>query len=263
MFERVVKSSLKAETSIRRSMKRPREAETSVSKQLESIKIEAAADETLSQVVDEPPMKENGRPKKDTEKSMKENEKPASVNIEPVAIKAEPKDEVSMLIDDDDMDFSILEDDENQFDLENTTQKQDESMIKAKLKEKEDQNYANVQSQWNTINDDEDDLLSSINVDIVEQKSTINFWLWDAYEDPIKMPGKVFLFGRMPMENNAKEFKSVCVTVENVDRNMYVLPRKYVSREQSLFLTRKTISERKLNFRHKKTHVSPFSAKFH
>lgn len=231
MFERVVKSSMKSETSIRRSMKRPRDMEASVSRQLKSVKIEAV-DETPSNVADETPTK----PVKDYGHATKENEKPATVNIEPVLVKSEPKEEpndVSMMLDDDDMDFSILEDEENQFEMETTiTQKQDDATIKAKLKEKENENYANVLSNWEECeaqNDDDDELLGSVDVDIVEQKSTINFWYWDAYEDPIKLPGKVFLFGRMPLENNPKEFKSVCVTIENVDRCLYLLPRKYVS----------------------------------
>ncbi|XP_056004368.1 DNA polymerase alpha catalytic subunit-like [Ostrea edulis] len=49
------------------------------------------------------------------------------------------------------------------------------------------------------------------------------FWL-DAYEDPYNNPGTVFLFGKVWIEK-AKVYVSCCVTVKNIERRMYVLPR--------------------------------------
>lgn len=135
----------------------------------------------------------------------------------------------------DDMDFSILEDDENQFNSDNVKTEQ----LKKEIAAKELQNYENILSNWESIGnndnadlDEDDALLGSLDADELastDDKKTLKFWFWDAWEEPIKFPGKVFLFGRVPAENNSKEFRSVCVTIENVERNLYVLPRKFVS----------------------------------
>ncbi|XP_068086405.1 DNA polymerase alpha catalytic subunit [Anabrus simplex] len=50
------------------------------------------------------------------------------------------------------------------------------------------------------------------------------FWL-DAYEDPWKQPGTVFLFGKVWIET-AKAHVSCCVTVKNIDRRIFLLPRE-------------------------------------
>lgn len=141
----------------------------------------------------------------------------------------------------DDMDFSILEDDENQFVSDNLKAEQ----LKKEIAAKELQNYESILSNWESIGnnengdlDEDDALLGSIDADAMtsaddsaSNKKTLKFWFWDAWEDPIKLPGKVFLFGRVPAVNNPNEFRSGCVTIENVERNLYVLPRKFVSFE--------------------------------
>lgn len=148
---------------------------------------------------------------------------------------------------DDDMDFSMLDDEENQFNehvSEITTIEESNikaEQIKAHLLKKETENLEKLMSNWennfSNENDDDDELLGSIDVDAakttvtstVDGKSILRFWYWDAYEDVIKLPGKIFLFGKMVSDKNPKEFKSVCITVENVNRCLYFLPRKYVS----------------------------------
>ncbi|OXU31527.1 hypothetical protein TSAR_014281 [Trichomalopsis sarcophagae] len=57
------------------------------------------------------------------------------------------------------------------------------------------------------------------------------FWL-DAYEDSYTDPGVVFLFGKI-FESTANQYISSCVTVKNIPRRMYVLPRKDEAGEQS------------------------------
>lgn len=52
------------------------------------------------------------------------------------------------------------------------------------------------------------------------------FW-WDAYEDWIKQPGVVYLFGKVWIES-AKTHVSCCVTVKNIERRIYLLPREKV-----------------------------------
>ncbi|XP_023226396.1 DNA polymerase alpha catalytic subunit-like [Centruroides sculpturatus] len=49
------------------------------------------------------------------------------------------------------------------------------------------------------------------------------FWI-DAYEDYFKHPGKVYLFGKIWYEK-ADSFVSCCVTVENIQRKIFILPR--------------------------------------
>ncbi|KAM7369988.1 hypothetical protein PAMP_011275 [Pampus punctatissimus] len=51
------------------------------------------------------------------------------------------------------------------------------------------------------------------------------YWL-DAFEDPYNQPGVVYLFGKVWIES-AKSHVSCCVSVRNIERTMYFLPREY------------------------------------
>lgn len=55
-------------------------------------------------------------------------------------------------------------------------------------------------------------------------------WFWDAWEDPIKRPGQIFLFGKVAVDKTKNEYSSVCLKIDNVDRCVYLLPRQYVSK---------------------------------
>lgn len=61
----------------------------------------------------------------------------------------------------------------------------------------------------------------------------MKIWFWDAWEDPIKRPGQIFLFGKVAV-GNTNEFTSVCIKVENMDRCIHLLPRQYVIIKLSL-----------------------------
>ncbi|XP_044297740.1 DNA polymerase alpha catalytic subunit isoform X2 [Varanus komodoensis] len=50
------------------------------------------------------------------------------------------------------------------------------------------------------------------------------YWL-DAYEDQYNQPGVVFLFGKVWVEL-VKSYVSCCVTVKNIERTVYLLPRE-------------------------------------
>lgn len=50
------------------------------------------------------------------------------------------------------------------------------------------------------------------------------FWL-DAYEDPFRQPGTVYLFGKVWIES-ANAYVSCCIAVRNIDRRIYLLPRE-------------------------------------
>ncbi|EFX79893.1 hypothetical protein DAPPUDRAFT_304346 [Daphnia pulex] len=52
------------------------------------------------------------------------------------------------------------------------------------------------------------------------------YW-FDAYEDPYMQPGTVFLFGKIFIES-AKAYVSCCVSVKNIEKHIYVLPRDTV-----------------------------------
>uniref|UniRef100_A0A8D3D2K1 DNA polymerase n=1 Tax=Scophthalmus maximus TaxID=52904 RepID=A0A8D3D2K1_SCOMX len=52
------------------------------------------------------------------------------------------------------------------------------------------------------------------------------YWL-DAFEDQYSQPGVVYLFGKVWIES-AKSHVSCCVSVKNIERTMYLLPREYV-----------------------------------
>lgn len=225
LLKPAVNGSAKDQSNIRRSMKRPRD-ETS------PVEIKTEVESTPAKM---PHSATNG----------KNN---APVKAEPVTPSVANDVEMKELIDDD-LDFSMLDDAENQFieqATDTTTSTSVESkvkteQIKADLLKKENENYAKLLSSWENNfsdeKDDDDELLGSIDVDgtqasitnTVDGKSGMKFWYWDAYEDPIKLPGKIFLFGKMVSDQNPKEFKSVCITVENVNRCFYLLPRKYVS----------------------------------
>lgn len=213
----------KDQSSIRRSMKRPRDETSPV-----DIKTE----------IDSTPVKMHA-----TSIGVAESHIP----VKPEPVTPNVTNDVDMNeLHDDDLDFSMLDDAENQFN-EHVTEtsisnesKAKEEQIKADLLKMENENYAKLLSSWENNfgdeKDDDDELLGSIDVDgtqaaitnTVDGKSTMKFWYWDAYEDPIKLPGKIFLFGKIVSDQDPKKFKSVCITVENVNRCLYLLPRQYV-----------------------------------
>uniref|UniRef100_A0A673B1P1 DNA polymerase n=1 Tax=Sphaeramia orbicularis TaxID=375764 RepID=A0A673B1P1_9TELE len=51
------------------------------------------------------------------------------------------------------------------------------------------------------------------------------YWL-DAFEEPYSQPGVVYLFGKVWIES-ATSHVSCCVTVKNIERTMYLLPREF------------------------------------
>ena len=97
------------------------------------------------------------------------------------------------------------------------------------------------QGNWNCSND-EMSISGDIKVDTGSLPTTTNekgetvmrmYWL-DAYEDPFKQPGTVYLFGKVWVES-ANAFASCCLIVQNVNRNIFLLKRdKKVSKIKSL-----------------------------
>ncbi|XP_049775564.1 DNA polymerase alpha catalytic subunit [Schistocerca cancellata] len=56
-------------------------------------------------------------------------------------------------------------------------------------------------------------------------KEVLRFFWLDAYEEPFKQPGVVYLFGKVFVQS-AKTYVSCCVSVKNIERKIYLLPRE-------------------------------------
>ncbi|PKU39294.1 dna polymerase alpha catalytic subunit [Limosa lapponica baueri] len=89
-------------------------------------------------------------------------------------------------------------------------------------------------SCWDRIDEDEADvgvaevqldpnLLPLVNGENDDQ--VLRFYWLDAYEDQYSQPGVVFLFGKVWIES-ANTYVSCCVTVKNIERTVYLLPRE-------------------------------------
>ncbi|VDM95153.1 unnamed protein product [Thelazia callipaeda] len=79
----------------------------------------------------------------------------------------------------------------------------------------------NCEEERNEYSVDNEIVISSF---MHEQKSSVLRFYWlDAFEDPIKMPGTVYLFGRL-LNNGVCE--SCCIVVKNIWRQIFVLPRE-------------------------------------
>lgn len=171
----------------------------------------------------------------------------SQIKKEPVAEGKEKKKETPSEdpFSDNDMDFSCLDDDENQFDLEKEKPKEESKPVAAeKIPEKavaakeveptqdSPEDMSKLLSNWESICQMDDDFEKSVlAADQTESESStsaaseqqLRFWYWEAWEDPLKLPGEVFLFGR------TADGKSVCVRVQNINRVLYLLPRQFVS----------------------------------
>ncbi|GAB6021174.1 DNA polymerase alpha catalytic subunit [Chamberlinius hualienensis] len=106
-----------------------------------------------------------------------------------------------------------------------------------------DENFDNNQSsnwdemclQYSTPKaKDSDSIMSSVEAPVPlyfpsskpeDGENIIKFFWIDAYEDFFKQPGVVYLFGKIWIEDQ-KNFVSCCVTVRNIERTIYLLPRE-------------------------------------
>ncbi|XP_031831132.1 DNA polymerase alpha catalytic subunit isoform X2 [Nomia melanderi] len=59
------------------------------------------------------------------------------------------------------------------------------------------------------------------------KEEVFRFYWWDAYEDPYKQPGVVYLFGKVFVPS-IKTYCSCCLTVKNIPRRIYLLPRVHI-----------------------------------
>eukprot|EP01084_Bolivina_argentea_P193924 332686_1 len=51
-----------------------------------------------------------------------------------------------------------------------------------------------------------------------------DFFWFDAYEDPIRKPGQIYLFGKT-LNNKTNKWESISIYIKNIERTLYILPR--------------------------------------
>ncbi|XP_044743890.1 DNA polymerase alpha catalytic subunit [Chrysoperla carnea] len=84
------------------------------------------------------------------------------------------------------------------------------------------ENHKNLDQQSET---DTNNSMDSLMVENSHGEKILRFFWWDAHEIQSK-PGNVFLFGKIFLKSS-NSWVSCCVQVENIERKLYVLPRKY------------------------------------
>lgn len=98
----------------------------------------------------------------------------------------------------------------------------------------DEEDMRHILSNWdsicNTDNFEEEMLPPETKTDEIKENlnnnEALKFWYWDAWEDPIKRPGQVFLFGKIIGPNNT--FKSMCIHVTGIEKIIYLCPKKCV-----------------------------------
>ncbi|CAO3621927.1 unnamed protein product [Cunninghamella blakesleeana] len=64
----------------------------------------------------------------------------------------------------------------------------------------------------------------SASVNVFDDDNNLNFWWYDAFEHRDR--GFVYLFGKV-LNRDTNKYNSCCVIVQNIERNVFVLPRTY------------------------------------
>ncbi|XP_055704301.1 DNA polymerase alpha catalytic subunit isoform X2 [Phlebotomus papatasi] len=97
-----------------------------------------------------------------------------------------------------------------------------------------------ITTNWEAIaqmNNDNDIDFTAFDMADFASESEKKIWFWDAWEDPVKRPGQLFLFGRVQVENSKENYKSVTVHIQSVNKRLFLLPRQYlldkVTREET------------------------------
>ncbi|XP_040279637.1 DNA polymerase alpha catalytic subunit isoform X2 [Bufo bufo] len=89
------------------------------------------------------------------------------------------------------------------------------------------------ESSWDRMPDEAETFTNEIQVDssllpLVTSEDgdqVFRFYWLDAYEDQYNQPGVVYLFGKVWIES-AETYVSCCVSVKNIERTVYLLPRE-------------------------------------
>ncbi|KAL0275791.1 UNVERIFIED_CONTAM: hypothetical protein PYX00_003535 [Menopon gallinae] len=119
----------------------------------------------------------------------------------------------------------FMEDDDMEFVCEKADEQNNEPEVKVteqQLTEGWETNNMNINLPCEPVTVDTSSLPLVTNS---EGEKVFRFYWFDAYEDPVKQPGVVYMFGKVYIES-AKSYVSCCVTVKNIQRKIYLLPRE-------------------------------------
>jgi hypothetical protein len=58
--------------------------------------------------------------------------------------------------------------------------------------------------------------------------SVVRMFWWDAFEDPFKHPGTVYLFGKIKTasKGSTRAWISICLIIRNIEKHVFLLPRQ-------------------------------------
>jgi len=140
-------------------------------------------------------------------------------DIEVPTIKEEPQEKPEA------MDLSGIDFDDEVEETRSQVNETSQNTSRAKVSEE----MLNV--GWENITEEDPKENISVNVDSsklplinVSGESVLRFFWFDAYEDQYNQPGVVYLFGKVFIES-ANAYVSCCVTVKNIERRLFLLPR--------------------------------------
>lgn len=155
-------------------------------------------------------------------------ENPATTNQKKVVIENNVEDDDTFADFDDDMMEDMLLDEQLKKEVDNLSiaeAKKPNFTAVSKFEERPDlQNWQAAESGMiDTFNQDAIKEESQ-NVDILEENGNLKMWWYDAYERREK--GYVYIFGKV-LNKKTNKYVSCCVTVKNIERNLFVLPRKF------------------------------------
>lgn len=127
----------------------------------------------------------------------------------------------------DDMDTSEPQTiDKSQMWKEKDADKHDENVF-AKVWEAEFTQASKMSSSTVQTAPEDKPLPLPMTIDETTGTKVFRFFWWDAFEDPYKQPGTVYLFGKVFVES-LNEYVSCSLAVKNIPRRIYLLPRDVV-----------------------------------
>ncbi|XP_041438950.1 DNA polymerase alpha catalytic subunit isoform X1 [Xenopus laevis] len=160
--------------------------------------------------------------------------------VGPLKVEAQVKEEDSGMVEFDDGDFDEpMEEDVEITPVDSSTIKTQAQSIKCvkeeNIKEEKSSFITSAtlnESCWDQI-DEAEPMTTEIQVDSshlplvtgADGSQVFRFYWLDAYEDQYSQPGVVYLFGKVWIES-ADAYVSCCVSVKNIERTVYLLPRE-------------------------------------
>ncbi|KAK3603739.1 hypothetical protein CHS0354_023353 [Potamilus streckersoni] len=153
-----------------------------------------------------------------------------SINMEGEGHESGPSQNIA---EDCSMDFEDIDFDDD--DIDNIKAVEAEPVEKLSIRPKTELHQIpeeTVISGWGGFKNSQSDASTDVQVDSSqiplvsneEGEQVLRFFWLDAYEDQYTSPGVVYLFGKVWIES-AKTFVSCCVTVKNIERRVFLLPR--------------------------------------